>query len=172
MRRVAKLLRKWAIAEGLDPEARDRQVALGFLHDAVKGASVEELREVVDPAHRDLPAPVLHGPGAAALLARDGVEDAGLLLAVTYHTLGHPDLDSAGRCLYAADFLEPGRNLRNKWRSRLRRRMPAKRNAVVKAVLRVRIMHLIEKGRPVRPETMAFWNSLVEGRSWARASEV
>lgn len=172
MGRVADLLATWADAQGLDEETRDRQVALGFLHDAVKGMSPDELRAVVAPELRDLPDAVLHGPGAAALLARDGVDDAGLLHAVRYHTLGHPSLDASGRCLYAADFLEPGRNLRNKWRARLRERMPDERDTVVREVLRARIDHLIKKRRPVRPETIAFWNSLVGGTPWARASEV
>ena len=172
MERVAELLAEWADAAGLEGEERDRQVALGFLHDAVKGLPAAELRDLVDPGLRELPDPVLHGPAAAALLARDGVQDPGLLHAVSYHTLGHPHLDAAGRCLYAADFLEPGRNLRNKWRARLRSRMPHQREKVVREILRARIEHLLDRRRPVRPETMAFWNSLVGGPAWARASEV
>lgn len=172
MGRVAGLLETWAEAEGLEADARDRQVALGFLHDAVKGMATSRLRELVGTELRDLPGAVLHGPAAAALLRRDGVDDEGLLRAVAYHTLGHPDLDAAGRALYAADFLEPGRNLRNAWRSRLRARMPAERRAVVAEIVRARVLHLVEHRRPVRPETMGFWNTFAEGPSWARASEV
>ena len=172
MRRVAELLGQWAEAWGLPPEARARQIALGFLHDAVKGMPPDELREIVDPEFRELPDPVLHGPGAAALLRHDGVEDEHFLLSITYHTLGHPALDAAGRALYAADFLEPGRNLRNKWRTSMRARMPEEPAVVLREIVRVRIKHLVHRRRPVRDETMAFWNSLVEGRSWARASEV
>lgn len=172
MGRVAELLDRWARAEGLDPRARERQVALGFLHDAVKGMDADTLRDLVGPELADLPDPVLHGPGAAVLLRRDGVDDEALLLAVAYHTLGHPDLDAAGRSLYAADFLEPGRDLRNGWRSRLRQRMPHDRTAVVGEIVQARVLHLIEHRRPVRSETVRFWNVFAEGRSWARASEV
>ena len=100
------------------------------------------------------------------------MEDESLLLAVAYHTLGHPRLDDAGRALYAADFLEPGRNLRNKWRESLRGRMPGELEAVTKEILSARIVHLLRRGRTVQPETMAMWNSLAGGDSWARASEV
>ena len=109
---------------------------------------------------------------AAARLAGDGVEDPELLDAVRYHTLGHPRLGAAGRALYAADFLEPGRDLRNEWRKELRDRMPMHMDAVVQEIVGARITYLIGEGRPVRPETLAFWNSLAEGDSWARASEL
>lgn len=172
MRRVAELLEEWAEVAGLDSDERDRRIAMGFLHDALKGAAPDALRELLDPPLSDLPGPVLHGPAAAELLAREGVDDVSLLQAVRYHTLGHPDLDDAGRALYAADFLEPGRNLRNKWRAGLRDRMPDDGRAVVREIVAARIKHLLNRKRPVRPETMAFWNSLTEGPAWARASEV
>lgn len=172
MARVAELLDDWARTDGLDDEARRRQVALGYLHDAVKGMKAADLREIVPEAMRDLPDPVLHGPGAAALLRRDGVCDEGLLHAVSWHTLGHPDFDAGGLALYAADFLEPGRDLRNKWRGELRERMPHERTVVVAEIVRARVLHLVERRRPVRAETMAFWNRFAEGRAWARASEV
>lgn len=172
MRRVAELMEEWAERSGLDDEERDRRVAMGYLHDALKGAAPDALRELLDPPLCDLPGPVLHGPAAAELLAREGVDDLPLLRAVRYHTLGHPDLDEAGRALYAADFLEPGRNLRNKWRAALRARMPEESSVVVRDILQARIKHLLNRNRPVRAETIAFWNSVVEGPAWARASEV
>lgn len=172
MRRVAELLGEWADRQGLDAAERSRRVAMGFLHDTLKGASAESLRALLDPPMSDLPAPVLHGPAAAELLAREGVEDSSVLQAIRYHTLGHAGLDPAGRALYAADFLEPGRNLRNKWRAALRERMPDEEEDVVREIVRARIKHLLARGRPVRPETVGFWNSLTRGASWARASEV
>lgn len=172
MERVAALLKSWAKAAGLSKKERRRWTALGFLHDALKGASASDLRPVVREDLRHLPGSVLHGPAAAARLKADGVEDGGLLLAIRWHTLGHPELDDAGRALYAADFLEPGRNLRNSWRADLRSRMPDDLEAVTQEILAARINHLIRKSRPVHAETMAFWNSMAGGDPWARASEV
>jgi 2-amino-4-hydroxy-6-hydroxymethyldihydropteridine diphosphokinase len=170
--RVAGLLEDWAVVVGLPVEERIRWVAAGYLHDSVKEKPEAELRALLTGDLRELPEPVLHGPAAAELLRRDGVDDSELLLALAYHTLGHPELGRTGWALYAADFLEPGRDLANEWRAGLRARMPGEMMDVVKEILAARIGYLIEQGRPVRPETVRFWNRLAEGQSWAGASEL
>jgi HD superfamily phosphohydrolase YqeK len=170
--RVAGLLEDWAVAGSLPADERTRWVAAGYLHDAVKEKPEAELRALLSGEQRELPEPLLHGPAAAELLRRDGVDDRELLLALAYHTLGHPDLGRSGCALYAADFLEPGRDLANEWRAGLRARMPGEMLEVVKEILAARIVYLLEQGRPVRHETMRFWNRLAEGQSWAGASEL
>ena len=172
MERVAGLLKDWAKAAGLPKRERRRWTALGFLHDALKDAPAAELRPTVREELRDLPGAALHGPAAAARLREEGVEDEGLLLAVAYHTLGHPNFDDAGKALYAADFLEPGRNLKNRWRGELRARMPAELDEVAREILAVRLRHLVKRNRPMQPETVAMWNSMNGGDPWVRASEV
>jgi len=172
MERVAALLEGWARAADLSKTDRKRWVALGFLHDAVKNASSKELRKLVPKRLRDLPASILHGPAAAALMRSDGVEDEALLSAVAYHTLGHPDFGSEGRILYCADFLDPGRRMRPQWRSGLRERLPDELEDVTREILHARIVHLLKRGRPVQPETTAFWATLSRGDGWARASGV
>ena len=122
--RVAGLLDDWAVAGNLTPEERTRWIAAGYLHDALKEKPEQELRALLTGADRELPEPVLHGPAVAALLRREGVTDEELLSALAHHTLGHPDLGRTGCALYAADFLEPGRDLSNEWRASLRARMP------------------------------------------------
>lgn len=74
--------------------------------------------------------------------------------------------------LYCADFLEPGRRLREEWRAALRERAPRELEAVVREILQARIRHLLERGRPLHPETIGFWNRMTEGRGWASASEL
>lgn len=172
VQRVADLLEAWAEARGVDEATRTRWLAAAWLHDSLKEAPEEELRALLDDELADLPEPVLHGPAAAARLRREGVDDEELLRAVAYHTLGHPELGEAGRMLYAADFLEPGRKPRRKWRARLRKRMPHDADRVVRKILRARIEYLLKEGRPFRPETIAFWNRMAKGEAWARASEV
>ena len=172
MQRVAALLKEWAKAADLPKRDRRRWVALGFLHDALKGASPNSLRPLVRKDLRELPGSVLHGPAVSARLAQEGVEDPEFLLAIRYHTLGHPSMGDAGKALYVADFLEPGRNLRSSWRAGLRSRMPQELEDVTREVAAARITHLVKKGRPVRPETFAFWNSLSGGDPWVRVSEV
>ena len=115
---------------------------------------------MVDDEFAELPGKLLHGPAAAGRLAREGVEDDGLLRAVAFHTLGHPGLDTAGVALYAADFLEPGRTVRAEWRASLRRRMPGELDEVALEVADARTKHLRELSASVRPETSAFLESL------------
>ncbi len=172
MARVADLLDAWAVESGLDGVERRRWRAMGHLHDALKDADPDALRAELGPPWNTLPDPVLHGPAAAERLRREGLDDEAFLDALRWHTLGHPSLDRAGRALYAADFLEPGRSLRNAWRAKLRARLPHELEAVLTEVVGARLRHLLERARPIRPETLAFWNRLTEGDAWVRASEV
>jgi 2-amino-4-hydroxy-6-hydroxymethyldihydropteridine diphosphokinase len=172
MSRVADLMGEWAEEMGKSSAQQRRWRAVGFLHDALKNAPNRDLRVVVPERFSRMPGPVLHGPAVAVRLRVEGVRDKGVLKAVTYHTLGHASLGRIGKALYAADFLEPGRNLRNKWRAELRGRMPEDFDEVVQEIVRARIQHLLRKGRPIRRETFGFWNRLMGGPSWARASEV
>lgn len=172
MERVSALLREWAEARGEAEADVTRWAAAGYLHDALRSAEPHTLRTVVSGELEGLPDPLLHGPAAARRLHDDGVRDPGLLRAVAYHTLGNEEFDDLGLALYAADFLEPGRDVRNDWRAKLRERMPDELHEVVREILRARVEHLLDHDRPVRPETMAFWNRMSEGEPWARASEV
>jgi len=157
---VAALLAIWAEALGLPDSEQERWRAAGWLHDALRLASPAELLPLVEPEYRELPARVLHGPAAAARLRAEGVTDEPLLMAIGFHTLGHPDLDLLGQSLYAADFLEPGRTHDPLLRAALRARMPAALPAVVRTIVRLRLAYLLRSGRVVRPETLAFWNQL------------
>jgi len=160
MARVAGLLDEWAAALDSDPDDRIRARAAAWLHDALRDADPETLRPTVEEALRDLPGKLIHGPAVAARLRAEGVEDEGLLHAITYHTLGHPDFDTVGRLLYIADFLEPGRSFRPLWRAVLRSRMPHAADEVIREVAAARVRHLLERGMTIRPETLAFWNAI------------
>lgn len=170
--RVAGLLEDWAIAAAVPTGERTRWIAAGYLHDALKGASAAELRALLAGDGREFPEPLLHGPAVAARLRADGVDDEDLLTALAYHTLGHPDLGRTGWALYAADFLEPGRNDMKEWRAALRARMPGGMAEVVREIVSARILHLLERGLPLRWETVEFWNRMAGGQPWAGASEL
>ncbi|MCG6956720.1 MAG: hypothetical protein LJF04_12090 [Gemmatimonadetes bacterium] len=161
MARVATLLAEWTRQLGLPVPEQVRWISLGYLHDALRDADAEGLRRRVPPPLAGLPPSLLHGPAAAEHLRIDGVDDGALLRAVAFHTLGHADMGREGRALYAADFLEPGRtSLRDDWREELRIRMPGAIDEVVREILGARIQHLVDVGRPIRPETVGFWNSM------------
>ncbi|MHB1194526.1 MAG: HD domain-containing protein [Longimicrobiales bacterium] len=160
MARVAALMGSWSEEMELPEPERVRWAAVAWLHDALRDAEPDTLRSRVPPAMSGLPGPLLHGPAVAERLRQEGVADGEILGALAYHTLGHPELGTLGQALYAADFLEAGRDLLNDWRATLRARMPEELADVVRELLAARIVHLVERGSPMRPETVAFWNSL------------
>jgi HD superfamily phosphohydrolase YqeK len=160
MQRVSTLLGEWADQLDLAPHDRIRWRAAGYLHDALREAPPEELRPLVPDPLKDLAGKLLHGPAAAARLRADGVADEDFLRAVAYHTIGHPGLDELGRALFIADFVEPGRRYEPQRLATLRARMPAARDDVLRDVLRSRIDRLLRDGRPMRAETVAFWNTV------------
>ena len=172
MARVSVLLAGWARGRGETSQEVDRWTAAGNLHDALRDAPHDLLREAVGPKFRELSGKVLHGPGVAQRLREEGVEDEELLQAISHHTLGSAEFGALGMALYAADFLEPGRTQEYEWRRVLRERMPMELESVVKEVLSARIRYQVERGRPLHPETVAFWNRLSEGQAWAGASEL
>jgi HD superfamily phosphohydrolase YqeK len=157
--RVARLMEEWAHGLGLPEDECLRWAAAGWLHDCLRDEDPERLRPEVASSDRDLPGPILHGPAAARRLA--GQVDKRILNAVRYHTLGSPSLDRLGQALYLADFLEPGRDFAVEWRASLAARMPNDFDAVLVEVVASRLTHLIERRKPIRPETAAFWSSLV-----------
>lgn len=154
--RVAALMDGWARTLALPDEERARWRAAAWLHDALRDAEEPELRAILAGEGADLALPLLHGPAAACILESEGESDLWLLLAIRYHTVGHPDLDAAGRALYLADFLEPGRDFEVAWRRSLAERMPDEMDAVLREVVEARVERLVRLGRPIRPETLGF----------------
>ena len=161
MERVSQLLGGWADALGLSEWDRCRWRAAGFLHDALREVAPDVLRAEVPDVHSSLPGPILHGPAVAERLRLQGVLDEELLLALTYHTVGHASLGPLGRALYAADFLEPGRDFMPEWREGLRARMPAGLDGVMHDIVAARIRHIVDRSLDLLPDTVEFWNVLV-----------
>ena len=160
--RVSNLMGRWADELGLGSHERARWRAAGLLHDALRDADPELLRMVVPTDMSSLPAKLLHGPAAAERLRREGVDDDLFLRAIAYHTLGHPAFDRLGRALYLADYLEPGREDMPAGTDALRVRCPAEMDEVIREVAWRRIARLLETRKPLRPETVAFWNGVVD----------
>lgn len=160
MDRVAELMERWARGLGLEETDVRRWKAAAYLHDSLRDAPTGDLRARAPSALAGLPDGVLHGPVAAERLREEGVTDEALLRAVASHTLGHPELDRLGRALFAADFLEPARDLENEWRARLRRRMPEELDAVVLEVLEKRMEHARRKRGAMRRPSEAFREAL------------
>ena len=159
--RVATLMGSWADELDLAAHEQIRWRAAGYLHDALRDAPPAALRAIL-PDPEGVTDSLLHGPAAAERLRREGVADEELLAAVAYHTIGDPAFRMLGRALYAADFLEPGRTFLAERRAELRARAPHELDAVVREVAEERIRDQVGRGLPLHPQTVAFWNALVE----------
>ncbi|MFQ5690326.1 MAG: HD domain-containing protein [Gemmatimonadota bacterium] len=155
---VASLMSAWAEALDLGEEDRVRWRAAGFLHDALKGGEIDELRIW---GGRDWPDPLVHGPACAGRLRQSGVKDEELLLAIEYHSVGHPSFEALGECLYLADFLEPHRNFRKARRESFRARLPGERHDVLIEVLALRLTRLLDKRFSIMQASIDFWNRLL-----------
>lgn len=144
--RVAGLVGNWADAMGVPEAERARWLKAAYLHDALRDAP--------------LTGALAHGPAAADRAGQEGETDQGILDAVRYHTVGYAGWDDAGRMLYLADFLEPGRKFAADERRALAARVPRERDAVLKEVVRWRIEWVLRSGWPLVPETVGLWNAL------------
>ena len=162
MVRVSELMGEWATQMDLDRRDVVRWRAAGFLHDALREATPSKLRPLVPPRRRALPPKAYHGPAAATLLMREGVDDDELLHAIRWHTLGSWKFRRLGRALYAADFLEPGRRSRRRWREGLRERASRNMDRVLREIVGSKIDYLLRAEMPVSQRTVRFWNSLLD----------
>jgi HD superfamily phosphohydrolase YqeK len=157
---VAELLGRWAAELGLDENDRVRWTAAGWLHDSLRDADPGSLAANA----ADYPKQVRHGPAVAERLRAEGVEDGELLDAIRYHSLGNRGWGPLGRYLYLADYLEPGRPYAPVVNAALRARLPQEPDAVLRRVCALRMEEVLKGGKPLRPETVAFWNELLEGQ--------
>lgn len=158
-----------AWANGLDLPAaeKSRWLSAATLHDAMRDADPAAFSaDAVYPPEvaRRWPRHLLHGPACAHRLLGEGVRDEALLLAIAYHTTGHPDLDVMGEHLYLADFLDPGRDFLHEERRLLRQRLPAERPTVLLEVIGLRIGHLLRQRSNILEETLRFWNRVAADR--------
>jgi HD superfamily phosphohydrolase YqeK len=161
--RVVVLLDSWAKARGVPAAEAARWRRAALLHDALKEADPDTLAEYV--VQGDWPRALWHGPAAAAAAARHGEKDQGVLDAVRYHSVGYAGWDDAGKALYLADYLEPGRDRADAISAAQRARVPLELEQVLFEVAGARIAHLRESGKTVGKETQDFWNRLVRDAS-------
>lgn len=136
----------------------------GLLHDCAKSLSGAELKRRLhasgaDRWERALP-PLWHAP-VGALLARTKyrVKDREVLGAIRWHPGGKPGMTILQKCLFVADFIEPGRKF--KGLSRLRRLAKADLEAAFVEVMQRKMSYLLEKGRVLHPKGVKAWNELV-----------
>jgi HD superfamily phosphohydrolase YqeK len=156
--RVTALTDQWAAALLLAPETAQAWHDAALWHDALRDAPEGQLRAITGDAASD--ANLLHGPAAAARLAGDGERRTDVLEAVRWHTVGSPDWGPAGRALYMADFLEPGRGFAREDRAYLAHQVPVDFDGTFRQVVRTRIEWALREGKALLLPTVALWNAV------------
>jgi predicted HD superfamily hydrolase involved in NAD metabolism len=160
-RRVAALAAEYAARFGASP---DDGRAAGLLHDLCRNMSGEELLAAaaelgvpVGPCERQQPVALLHGPVAAAELAAAGWPP-DITRAIALHTVGAGGMTTLEKCLYLADFSEPGRDFPGL--SEVRDTAQRSLDDAVAAAVRVTIVDLVEKRRGVAGGAIDLYNEL------------
>lgn len=171
---VSKMAAELAQAYGAD--VRKARLA-GLLHDWDKEYGDEEIREraralnvEVDPYVLETMPRLLHGPTAAAELARAYPDlPADVIQAIARHTaaaIGMSDLDMI---IYVADAIEPGRDFAG-----LEELRAMIGNATLEELFATTFNHilltLVERRRRLHPATVEVWNHYV-ARSHNAAAE-
>lgn len=134
----------------------------GLLHDLCRELEPDEIlrraRELgipVGPVEARRPVGLLHGPVAAAELAAAGLPPE-VTSAIARHTVGGPGMSVLEKCLYLADFCEPGRAFAGL--DEIRTLARASLDEAVGAAARLSLLDLIGRGRGVVPAALALYN--------------
>ena len=159
-RRVAGEAAELARRFGVDPAKAE---LAGLLHDYAREEPAAGLlaeaarREIpVGPVEARRPVGLLHAPVGAAQLLERGLVEAELAGAIARHTVGGAGMTSLEKCLYLADFCEPGRGFEGLEEVRALARTSLAE--AVAAAARVSLLDLIGCGRGVVPGALALYN--------------
>jgi predicted HD superfamily hydrolase involved in NAD metabolism len=155
-REAAALARRF----GVDP---GRAEIAGLLHDyAREEPAVELLTEArrlhiaVGPVQARRPVSLLHAPVGAAQLLEQGLVDAETAGAIARHTVGGGGMTPLQKCLYLADFCEPGREFEGL--SEVRELALTSLDEAVAAAARISLLDLIGRGCGVVLDALALYN--------------
>ena len=148
----------------------DEAALAGLLHDWSRDQTAVALLEFAQRAglavcdvDREVPY-LLHASVAAAQVrdAFPGIAPA-VVDAIASHTVGHSDMTDLMRIVYVADMIEPARTFHGVAGLR---ELAGEEGTSLKelffACYRRSLLHIIEAGRRIHPDTVRVWNSLLE----------
>ena len=162
--RVAREAEVLAVRFGASPGAAG---VAGLLHDYCRELSNEEILAAaarygipVGPVEARRPKHILHGPVAAAELSREGLAPE-IADAIALHTVGAPGMSVLEKCLYLADYCEPGRAFPGV--DEVRALALTSLDDAVGAAARLSLLEVIGRGRGVVPAALALYNETHAG---------
>jgi predicted HD superfamily hydrolase involved in NAD metabolism len=156
---VVEMARRWGAP------VEEAELA-GWLHDYCKERTAQELLDAaarlgvpVDPVDRLRPVQLLHAPVAAAELLLLGLP-AVSAEAIRRHTVGGSGMNVLDQCLYVADAVAEGRVYPGV--EELRAMTEGSLPRAVAWSARRTLVRLIERGRPIHPDTLALYNEMLD----------
>ncbi|MCA0171796.1 bis(5'-nucleosyl)-tetraphosphatase (symmetrical) YqeK [Bacillus sp. RAR_GA_16] len=147
---------------GADPQ---RTEIAAVFHDYAKFRPKDEMRQIIleQSLKKDLLeySPELwHAPVGAYLVRREiGIEDEEILNAIKYHTSGRPNMTLMEKCVFIADYIEPGRSFPGV--DEVREVVQKDLDQAIALSLRNTVQFLMKKNQPVYPATFLTYNSIV-----------
>ncbi len=147
---------------------RDKAEIAGLLHDYCRELPDDETLAAarrhgipVGPVEARRPKKILHGPVAAAELLELGL-DPEVAAAIRLHTVGDEGMSVLEKCLYLADYLEPGRDFPGL--DDVRALAETSLDGAVGAAARLTLLDIIRKGRGVVPGALRLYNETHAGQ--------
>ncbi|WP_347549518.1 bis(5'-nucleosyl)-tetraphosphatase (symmetrical) YqeK [Pseudalkalibacillus hwajinpoensis] len=144
---------------------REKTELASIFHDYAKFRPKDEMREII--AENNFPEDLLdhsselwHAPAGAFLVRKEiGITDEEILNAITYHTSGRPDMTLIDKCVFIADYIEPGRTFPGV--DEVREVVQQDIDRAIALSLRNTVQFLMKKNQPVYPATFYTYNSIV-----------
>lgn len=163
-----QLFDAWNLPDG----KRENMAWASLFHDCAKENPERKMQEWLQkgPAPYgmellDTPGLVHAAVGTIILQQEYGIEDDEVLMAVAYHSTGHPNQTPIGWIVYLADILEPGRTFIKKREALLQTAMDQPLEGLRQVTI---LRHAISagKGREVHPAALLFKAHLDTVSSW------
>ncbi|MGE5558169.1 MAG: bis(5'-nucleosyl)-tetraphosphatase (symmetrical) YqeK [Bacillota bacterium] len=162
--RVAETANRLAAAHRIPVE---KSYLAGILHDVARDFSAEQLqgkiREFsINPDVIEAKEPVLlHGRIGALMVEKElGITDGDILQSIARHTTAGPGMTQLDKIIFAADFLEPGRQI--PVRDGIYRVIEADCQRGYWMILQAVLKYVAEKGFYLHRDTVMAWNEAVE----------
>ncbi|WP_144511151.1 bis(5'-nucleosyl)-tetraphosphatase (symmetrical) YqeK [Bacillus sp. FJAT-22090] len=149
-------------------EDTEKAEIAGILHDSVKYAGKEWLRNIIlsekmDPTLLDFHHELWHAPvGSYVAKTEFQIEDEDILQAIKYHTTGRAGMSPLEKIIYISDMIEPSRNFPGV--DLLREKAEKDLEDAMLSCIQHSVTFLIEKKQPVFPDSFHCYNDLIQKR--------
>lgn len=149
-------------------EDTEKAEIAGILHDSVKYAEKEWLRNIIlsekmNPVLLDFHHELWHAPvGSYVAKTEFQIDDEDILQAIKYHTTGRAGMSSLEKIIYISDMIEPSRNFPGV--DLLREKAEKDLEDAMLSCIQHSVTFLIEKKQPVFPDSFHCYNDLIQKR--------